>query len=58
MGSTAEAYVRTLIEQDYAQLDFTPEQIESIRRAALRGREQIRQGQCSRHALTKEGALS
>jgi hypothetical protein len=48
-GSTAEDYVRTLIEQDYAQLDFTPEQIESIRQAALHGRDQIRQGNCSRY---------
>jgi hypothetical protein len=54
VGSTAEAYIRTLIEQDYAQLDFTPQQIESIRHAALHGRDQIRQGHCSRYDSVDE----
>ena len=53
-GSTAEAYIRTLIEQDYAQLDFSPQQIESIRQAALHGRDQIRQGNCSRYDTVDE----
>jgi hypothetical protein len=53
-GTTAEAYVRTLIEQDSAQFDFTPEQFETLRQEVLAGGEQIRQGNCSRYDTVDE----
>ncbi|MBI1761988.1 MAG: hypothetical protein HYR56_11195 [Acidobacteria bacterium] len=53
-GTTAEAYVRTLIEQDSAQFDFTPEQFETLRQEVLFGGEQIRQGHCSPYDTVDE----
>ena len=44
VGSTAEAYLRTLIEQECASLNFTPEELDEYRQAALRSQEQIAQG--------------
>ncbi len=54
IGTTAEAYVRKLIEQDSAQFDFTPEQFEKLRQEVLAGGEQIRQGNCSRYDSVDE----
>ena len=48
-GSTAEAYLRTLIEQEYALLTLSPPQIESLRHEIELGRDQIRQGQYRRY---------
>lgn len=48
-GSTAEAYLRTLIEQEYALLTLSPLQIETLRREVELGRDQIEQGQCRRY---------
>lgn len=48
-GSTAEAYLRTLIEQEYALLTLSSSQIESLRHDVEYGRDQIRQGQCHRY---------
>jgi hypothetical protein len=45
-GSTAEAYVRTLIEQEYALLSLSPLQLETLRQEVAAGRDQIQQGQC------------
>ena len=44
IGSTAEAYLRTLIEQESTSLDFTPEELDEYRQAALQSREQFAQG--------------
>ncbi len=44
-GSTAEAYLRTLIEQEYALLTLSSPQIETLRHEIELGRDQIRQGQ-------------
>lgn len=54
VGSTAEDYVRALIEQEYAQLDFTQQQLETLRQEVLQGGEQIRQGNCSRYDTVGE----
>lgn len=54
MGSTAEDFVRALIEQEYAQMDFTPQQIETLRQEVLYGGEQIRQGNYSRYDTASE----
>lgn len=48
-GSTAEAYLRTLIEQEYALLKLSSPQIESLRQEVELGRDQIRQGQYRRY---------
>ena len=53
-GNTAEDFVRALIEQEYAQLDFTPQQFETLRQEVLYGGEQIRQGNCSRYDSVDE----
>lgn len=48
-GSTAEAYLRTLIEQEYALLNFPPSQVEPLRKEVELGRDQIQQGQCRQY---------
>ena len=48
-GSTAEDYVRALIEQEYAQMEFTPAQTEMLRQEVAYGGEQIQQGNYSRY---------
>ena len=48
-GSTAEAYLRTLIEQEYAWLTLSPPQIETLRKEVELGRDQIQQGQFRRY---------
>lgn len=47
-GSTAEDYVRALIEQEYAQMEFTPAQTATLRQEVAYGGEQIQQGNYSR----------
>ena len=54
IGTTAEDYVRNLIEQDSAQFDFTPEQFERLRQEVQAGGAQIRQGQCSKYETVDE----
>ena len=53
-GTTAEGYLRTWIEQEYTPLVFSAEQLDELRQAALRGREQIAQGQCRTYATADE----
>ena len=53
-GTTAESYLRTWIEQEYSALLMPNEQPEDLRQAALRGREQIAQGQCRTYATADE----
>jgi hypothetical protein len=53
-GTTAENYLRTWIEQEYTLLDFSAEQLEELRQAALRGREQIEQGQYRTYTTADE----
>lgn len=53
-GSTAEAYLRTLIEQEYSLLALSPPEIESLRNEVELGRDQIRQGQCRRYNSADE----
>lgn len=53
-GSTAEDYVRALIEQEYAQMDFTPAQTETLRQEVAYGGEQIQQGNHSRYNTVGE----
>ena len=53
-GTTAEGYLRTWIEQEYTSLAFSAKQLEELRQAALRGREQIAQGQCRTYSTADE----
>lgn len=48
-GSSAEGYLRTLIEQEYAMLTLSLPQVETLRKEAKLGRDQIQQGQCRRY---------
>jgi predicted DNA-binding protein len=52
--STAEDYVRALIEQEYAQMEFTPAQTETLRQEVTNGGEQIQQGNYSRYNTVGE----
>ncbi len=54
VGLTAESFLSTWIEQEYASPTFTPEEIAELREAALRGREQIAQGNFRRYANADE----
>ncbi len=54
IGTTAEVYVRKLIEDDSAQFDFTTAQYETLRQEVLYGDEQIRLGNCSRYDTVDE----
>ena len=42
--TTAEEYLRTLIEQECAYLTFSPSQLETLRQEVQLGRDQIAQG--------------
>lgn len=53
-GSSAEAYLRTLIEQEYSQLTLSASQIETLRKEVELGRDQIRQGQYRRYDSADE----
>jgi hypothetical protein len=53
-GVSVENFLCTWIEQEYTKLIFTPEEIEELRAAAQRGRDQIAQGQCRRYANADE----
>ncbi len=53
-GSTAEDYMRALIEQEYAQMDFTPTQTETLRQEVACGGEQIQQGNYSSYSTVGE----
>ena len=44
-GMTAENFLCTWVEQRFTPLDFTPQELEELREAALRSREQIARGQ-------------
>ena len=44
VGMTAESFLCTWVEQRFMPLDFTPQELEELREAALRSREQIAQG--------------
>ena len=43
-GHTAEEYLRTLIEQQHAQLNFSSEEVEVLRKDLQAARDQIDQG--------------
>ena len=53
-GTTAEGYLRTWIEQEYAQLLFSPQQVEELRKKIQAGRDQITQGQFYQYASADE----
>jgi hypothetical protein len=54
MGLTAESFLVTWLEQEYAAPTFTPAELAELREAALRGREQIAQGNFRRYANADE----